>query len=93
MKTSKLGTFVGHSTLFEPRLTFGYLDAIFKNRALARDVLKISLIFFVKLSLIYVLKMMFLRCCFSIAQVCRFHADHFQDVDDVLKKSLPCGTS
>ena len=45
MKTSKLRTFVGHSTLFGPRLTFRYLDAIFKNRALARDVLKISLIF------------------------------------------------
>ena len=41
MKTSKLRTFVGQSAYFEPVLTFCYLDAIFKNRALAPDVLKI----------------------------------------------------
>ena len=42
MKTSELRTFVGQSAYFEPLLTFCYLEAIFKNRALARDVLEIS---------------------------------------------------
>ena len=45
LKTSKLRTFVGQSAYFEPWLTFCYLDAIFNNRALARDVLKILLTF------------------------------------------------
>ena len=44
MKTSKFRTFVGRSAHSEPLLTFCYLEAIFKNRALARDALEISLI-------------------------------------------------
>ena len=77
MKTSKLRTFVGQSSYFEPRLTFGYLDAIFKNCALARDVLKNSLLFF----------------CFNnfgFMKTSKLHsrAERLQHSDDVLKNRV-----
>ena len=75
MRTSKLRTFVGQSAYFEPRLTFCYLDALFKNSALARDVLKISLIFVTFLNVIKTSKL-------------RSSAERLQNFDDVLKNRV-----
>ena len=77
IKTSKLRTFVGQSAYFEPLLTFVYLEAIFKNRALARDVLKISLILFE------------IILSFSNRSKLRSRAERPQNFDDVLKTRVP----
>ena len=68
MKTSRLRIFVGRSNFLSLSSLLVILMFFQKSRSRSRHPQNF-VDFLINLSLIYVLKMMFLKCCFSIAQV------------------------